>query len=79
MAKVVVLIDGAPVGNATLGLSRPDVAAAFNDPRYTNSGYSFTYNVGALAIGTHSVSTVAYDSAGASTTRTATISVTTAP
>ena len=65
--RVEVRIDGSAVGNATLGISRPDVASSFNDPRYTSSGWSFSYNIGTLATGTHTVTAVAFDSAGVST------------
>jgi hypothetical protein len=70
VARVEIRIDGLRVGNATLGGSRPDVASAWHDPRYTNSGWSFTYNIGNLALGSHTVTAVAFDSAGASTTLT---------
>jgi hypothetical protein len=65
---VTILIDGSSIGNATLGFSRPDVAAYFGNSAYTNSGYQLTYNIGTLALGTHSVTAVAYDSQGVSTT-----------
>src|SRR5205807_51235 len=65
--RVDVLVDGAVVGSATLGLSRPDVAAALGDARFTNSGWSLSYNIASLASGAHTVSAVAYDSAGVTT------------
>src|SRR5207302_353374 len=68
VSSVQVLIDGQVVGNATLGRARPDVASAFGDSRYTNSGWSFSYNIGNLAAGSHTVTAVATDSAGASST-----------
>ena len=68
VAQVAVLIDGVSIGNAPLGLSRPDVASAFGNSAYTNSGYQMTYNIGMLAVGSHTVSTVAKDSEGATTT-----------
>src|SRR5205823_1651138 len=64
VARVDVLIDGNVVGHATLGFSRPDVATAYNDTRYTNSGWRFSYNIGTLAVGTHTVTAVGVDSAG---------------
>src|SRR5207237_2287778 len=67
VSRVQVRIDGVAVGNATLGFSRPDVASAYGDNRYTNSGWRFSYNVASLALGTHTVTAVAFDSAGVST------------
>ena len=64
VTKVQVLIDGSVVGNATLGDVRTDVATAFGNAAYTNSGWHFTYNIGSLAVGTHAVTAVAYDSVG---------------
>ncbi|UWZ86376.1 FG-GAP-like repeat-containing protein [Occallatibacter riparius] len=61
---VQVLIDGKGVGNATLGLPRPDVAAAYNNPAYLNSGWTFTYPASGLSLGKHTVSAVGYDSLG---------------
>jgi hypothetical protein len=78
VSQVQVLIDGTPVGNATLGISRPDLAASFNNPAYLKSGWSFSNSAAGLSPGTHTVSAVASDSLGLSTTiGTATISVTT--
>ncbi len=68
VAKVQVLIDGTAVGNATLGGARPDVASAFGDSRYASSGWTFSYNIGNLAVGSHNVTAVATDSAGATAT-----------
>src|SRR5437016_1702007 len=65
--RVTILIDGNAVGNATVGLSRPDVAAAYNEPRYTNSGWFLDYNVNSLSVGNHGAVAVAYDSQGATT------------
>jgi hypothetical protein len=80
VSRVEVRIDGNPVGNATLGLARPDVAAAFGRPDFTNSGWSLSVNIGSLALGNHNVSAVAFNSAGASATlgsRTITVTQTT--
>jgi hypothetical protein len=65
VSKVQVLIDGTVIGNATLGGARPDVAVA--DPRYLNSGWSFTSQVGSLSIGQHTLTVIAFDSTGAQT------------
>jgi hypothetical protein len=68
VTRVQILIDGTPVGNATLGIARPDIEAAFNNPAYLNSGWTFTVAASGLSLGTHTVSTVAYDSLSLSTT-----------
>jgi phospholipase C len=66
VAQVVVYIDNVSYGNATLGYSRPDIATAYNDTRYTNSGWKKAFNIGNLAPGTHTVKAVAYNKAGVS-------------
>lgn len=57
-----ILIDGAPIGNATLGLPRPDVKG------YPNSGWALTYPASGLPLGQHTVSAIATDSQSLSTT-----------
>jgi hypothetical protein len=64
--QVSVLIDGAAVGNATLGFARPDVARK-NGARYRNSGWEFTMAAASLSVGQHTVTAVATDSLGLST------------
>ncbi len=68
--QVQVLIDGTAVGNAVLGIARPDVATAYKNPAWTNSGWSFTYSSTGLATGTHTVTAVATDTAALSKTLT---------
>lgn len=68
VSAVRVLIDGSVVGLATLGIARPDIKAAFNDPSYLNSGWTFTYAASTLSAGSHTVTAVASDSLGLSTT-----------
>lgn len=68
VSQVQILIDGTAVGNATLGFSRPDVAAALGSSTYLNSGWKFTYAASGLSVGTHTVTVVAYDSLSLSTT-----------
>jgi hypothetical protein len=76
VSKVTILIDGTAVGNATLGISRWDVSAAYKNPAYLKSGWTFTYAASGLSVGTHTVSAVAYDSLNLSTTlKTTTITV----
>jgi sugar lactone lactonase YvrE len=67
LKNVEVYVDGNVVGTPTLGIARPDVAAAFNNPAYLNSGYQFYYSAAALIPTTHSVTVVAIDSGGRST------------
>jgi hypothetical protein len=68
VSQVQILIDGAPVGTATLGQKRPDVAAAYNNPAYLNSGWTFNYAASGLSLGSHTVTVIALDSLGLSTT-----------
>jgi subtilase family serine protease len=78
LSNVKVYIDGSLIGTPTLGLARADVAAYFNNPSYTNSGFLLVYSAAALSTGTHAVTVVAIDSGGRSTTfGPATITVTT--
>ena len=59
VSQVTVFVDGTSVGNATLGVAGPSGEPA-------NSGWTFTDST--LPTGTHTVSVVAYDSGGRSTT-----------
>ena len=69
VSKVQVFIDGSLIGNATLGDPRPDVASAFSNPAYTNSGWHLSYQVpNTLSVGQHTVTAVAFNSANASAT-----------
>ncbi|MGA2538834.1 MAG: hypothetical protein ABSF53_22700, partial [Terracidiphilus sp.] len=67
--SVQIYLDGTNlVGSAGLGYSRPDVAAAYNDANWTNSGYEYFTGVGRLPVGTHTITAVAKDSQGNTTT-----------
>ncbi len=68
LGKVKVVIDGVSVGTPTLGIPRPDVAAAYNNPAFANSGFTFSYPGSSLSAGYHTVAVVGVDSHGASTT-----------
>lgn len=68
IAQVVLLIDGAPSGQATLGLSRPDVANVFGNPAWTNSGWTLTVPTTNLSVGKHVATARLYDSSGNSST-----------
>ena len=64
VSKVVILLDGQPIGNATLGGSRPDVAAAYNNSAWGKSGWNFTGSIFGAVAGTHTITAAAYDSSG---------------
>jgi hypothetical protein len=67
LSNVTAYIDGNPVGTPTLGIARPDVAAA-QGAAYLDSGFTFTYSVAALSLGSHTVTVIAIDSGGRSAT-----------
>jgi hypothetical protein len=75
VSQVQILIDGTTIGNATVGLSRPDVKG------YPNSGWWLKVSASGLSLGTHTVSAVATDSQSKSTTLAGmrSITVTTGP
>jgi RHS repeat-associated protein len=64
VGAVKVLVDGTPIGFATLGGQRPDIASEMNDQRYLYSGWNFEGTIGNLSLGTHTVSSVIYDTGG---------------
>jgi hypothetical protein len=64
VSTVTILIDGTAVGNATLGYPRPDVANAYGNAAYLDSGWVFTHSAASLSVGTHIVTGIAYDSLG---------------
>jgi len=68
VAEVDVLLDGVPIGLTALGGSRPDVAAYYNRPDFTNSGWSYTGSIGNVTTGQHTVTAVAHDWSGNVTT-----------
>ncbi len=68
LSNVKVLIDSTPVGTPTLGISRPDVAAYYNNPAYANSGFTFTYPASSLTGGPHAVTVVGVNSHAVSAT-----------
>jgi len=67
LSNVKVYIDGNLVGTPTLGIARSDVAAV-EGAAYLNSGYQLSYSAANLALGSHSVTVVAIDSAAHSKT-----------
>jgi hypothetical protein len=60
-------VDGTLIGTPTMGIARADVATV-EGAVYLNSGYSLTYSVAALSLGSHAITVVAIDSGGRSTT-----------
>jgi hypothetical protein len=69
VSQVQILIDGKAVGNATLGIPRPDIAALYpNLANDLNSGWKFVLPASGLALGSHWVNAIAYRSANVSTT-----------
>jgi hypothetical protein len=46
---------GAALGSASYGLGRPDVGAYFGNPRWNNYGWQFSWTVGSLAAGSHTL------------------------
>jgi sugar lactone lactonase YvrE len=66
LSNVKVYIDGAFVGTPTLGLPRPEVAAAHHNSAYASSGYELLYPASSLSAGAHTVTVVAVDSGGRS-------------
>jgi hypothetical protein len=63
---VTVSVDGTVAGTTMASTSRPDVAAYFSNPAFANTGWSLELNITGLALGTHTVTAEATDSAGAS-------------
>jgi hypothetical protein len=66
--QVQILIDGTVVGNATLGMASPGLKATYNNPAYANGGWSFTCPASGLSLGTHTLTAIARDSLGLTTT-----------
>jgi phospholipase C len=73
---VQVKVDGSIVGNATYGLSRPDVCAVYpGRPNCPNVGYSYSLNTSTLSLGTHTITVAATDSDAAPDTGSSTVTV----
>lgn len=67
--SVQVLLDGppgqgAPIGNATLNVPRPDVATNLGNPAFANAGWRLTPNLGAAPPGAHTLVIVVTSSCG---------------
>jgi hypothetical protein len=63
--RVTVSLDGNVVGTTTASTPRPDVAAYFGNPSFANTGWSFDLDLSGLSLGSHTVTAVGTDSAGA--------------
>ena len=76
VAEVQLSIDGTLIGNANLGISRPDVASAENNSKDLDSGWDLNYTIpNGMALGSHTATAVLYDKEGLSTTLTKSFTV----
>ena len=67
VTSVKVLVDGAIMGAATYGASRPDVCAVWvGRPGCPNIGFTYSLNTNSLSVGGHSLGVTATDSSGVS-------------
>jgi alpha-tubulin suppressor-like RCC1 family protein len=74
---VVVKVDGNTVGNATYGVSRPDVCVVYpGRPNCPNVGFTFALNTSGLSAGAHTISVTATDTDGTPDSASASIGVT---
>jgi hypothetical protein len=70
ISSVDVYLGGTPsqggtlLGTATYGLPRPDVAEAFGNPEWTNSGFTFTWTPQNMSSSTQTLAIVAHSSMG---------------
>ena len=77
ISGVQVIVDGITVGNATYGLSRPDVCTVYpGRPGCPNVGWGFSLNTATLANGSHVITVKATDSDTTPDTGSASVTVT---
>jgi hypothetical protein len=77
ISSVQVKVDGAVVGTATYGLSRPDVCAVYpGRPGCPNVGYSYSLNTSTLSVGSHTITVTATDSDGTPDSGSSSVTVT---
>jgi len=74
--RVEVYLDGPPnqgrsLGTATYGISRPDVAQALQNPRFTDTGFRLQVDPTLLTSGPHQLVVVAVSTDGSTATATA--------
>jgi hypothetical protein len=80
ISSISISIDGFPYGNATYGLSRPDVCAAYsNRPGCPKVGWSFSIDTTALANGPHTLQVTGNTSNGRHSTVTTPFDVANTP
>ena len=71
-----VLVDGAKVGNATYGLNRADVCAAYpGRPGCPNVGFSYSLNTATLSAGSHTLAVSATDTDNTPDTGSASVTI----
>ena len=76
IGSVQVSVDGVVAGNATYGVSRPDVCAAFpGRPGCPNVGFIYQLNSAVLPPGQHTITVTATDTDAAPDTTTASVTV----
>ncbi len=79
IGSVQVLADGVKVGNATYGLSRPDVCTVYpGRPGCPNVGFYYVLNTATLSAGPHAIMVSASDSDSAPDSGSASITITVA-
>jgi hypothetical protein len=69
--RIEVYVDsasGARIGRARYGTSRPDVARAWSQPAWTDSGFALDWRPQNLLAGDHALVVVAYSTSGTSAT-----------
>jgi hypothetical protein len=62
VSTVQIFIDGTLAGNATLGISRPDLVFTQHSTIYLHAGWTFLYPASKLSLGTHTITALATDS-----------------
>jgi hypothetical protein len=80
ISNVQVKVDGAVLGTATYGISRPDVCAAYpGRPGCPNVGYSYSLDTSTLSTGSHTITVTATDSDGAPDTGSMSVTISVTP
>jgi hypothetical protein len=76
ISSIQVKVDGAVVGNANYGLSRPDVCTVYPGRQgCPNVGFSYSLNTSTLATGTHTITLIASDSESTPASASATVTI----
>lgn len=74
--QVSILVDNQLVGNATLGISRPDVNKFYPDYNIVNSGYKYNLDLSKLSKGTHTITVTSTGNSGQTVSASKSITVT---